>query len=112
MGARYTTDDEALEACGPNLDLGSLQQQMLKEVQAHLLDVIDIGGVESVQICVLLSSFYMYNGRPNLALAILGAGVQSSQAIGLHKESLWGPLTETAKEVRRRAWWALYVLDR
>ena len=85
---------------------------MLKEVQAHLLDVIDIGGVESVQICVLLSSFYMYNGRPNLALAILGAGVQSSQAIGLHKESLWGPLTETAKEVRRRAWWALYVLDR
>ncbi|TGO79375.1 hypothetical protein BELL_0034g00070 [Botrytis elliptica] len=112
MGARYTTNEEALEACGTNLDLEALQQQILKEVQAHLFDVIDIGGIESVQICILLSSFYMYNGRPNLALAILGAGVRSSQAIGLHKESLWGSLTETAKEARRRTWWALYVYDR
>ncbi|KAF7885073.1 hypothetical protein EAF00_010891 [Botryotinia globosa] len=111
MGARYTTNEEALEACRTHLDLEVLQQQMLKEVQAHLFDVIDIGGIESVQLCVLLSSFYMYNGRPNLALAILGAGIRSSQAIGLHKESLWGPLTETVKEVRRRTWWALYVYD-
>ncbi|KAF7898999.1 uncharacterized protein EAF01_008212 [Botrytis porri] len=112
MGERYTTGEEVLEACGTNLDVEALQQRMLKEVQAHLFDVIDIGGIESVQICVLLSSFYMYNGRPNLALAILGAGIRSSQAIGLHKESLWGPLTETVKEVRRRTWWALYVYDR
>ncbi|TGO68399.1 hypothetical protein BOTNAR_0025g00310 [Botryotinia narcissicola] len=112
MGARYTTNEEALEVCRTHLDLEALQQQMLKEVQAHLFDVIDIGGIESVQVCVLLSSFYMYNGRPNLALAILGAGIRSSQAIGLHKESLWGPLTETVKEVRRRTWWALYVYDR
>ncbi|THV53860.1 hypothetical protein BGAL_0040g00210 [Botrytis galanthina] len=112
MGARYTTNEEALKACGTTLDLEALQQQLLKEVQAHLFDVVDIGGIESIQICVLLSSFYMYNGRPNLALAILGAGIRSSQAIGLHKESLWGPLAETAKEVRRRTWWALYVYDR
>ncbi|KAF7960070.1 hypothetical protein EAE96_001669 [Botrytis aclada] len=112
MGARYTTNEEALKAGETNLDLEALQRRILKEVQAHLFDVIDIGGIESVQICVLLSSFYMYNGRPNLALAILGAGIRSSQAIGLHKESLWGPLTETVKEIRRRTWWALYVYDR
>lgn len=67
MGARYTTNDQAMEVCGADLDLASLQRNLLFHVQSNLFDVLDTGGIESTQICILLSSFYLYNGRPNFS---------------------------------------------
>ncbi|KAF9884829.1 hypothetical protein FE257_001172 [Aspergillus nanangensis] len=87
-------------------------ENMLSHIRSQFFDVLDTGGVECVQLCILLSTYHLYNGKPNLAMPILGAGIRSAQAQGLHKESLWGPATDLVLEVRKRTWWALYVLDR
>ncbi|KAE8394468.1 hypothetical protein BDV23DRAFT_190068 [Aspergillus alliaceus] len=112
MGARYTAECDSLEERDRHGDLQALQKDLLGHIHHHLFDIFDLGGVESTQICVLLSTFYLYNGRPNLAFAILGAGARSAQAFGLHNESLWGRADDITTEVRRRTWWALFVLDR
>ncbi|EAW25649.1 fungal specific transcription factor domain-containing protein [Aspergillus fischeri NRRL 181] len=112
MGARYAPDEQSSKIGLSRSELLSLQEKMLNQVRSHFFDVLDTGGVECVQLCILLSTYYLYNGKPNLAMPILGAGVRSAQAQGLHKENLWGPATEFVFEVRKRTWWALYVLDR
>lgn len=112
IGARYASDEQRSKAGISKEELSSLQGDMLNQVRLHYFDVLDTGAIECVQLCILLSTYYLYNGKPNLALPILGAGIQSAQAQGLHKERLWGPATEIVLEVRKRTWWALYVLDR
>jgi hypothetical protein len=112
IGARYASDEQRSKVGISKEELSSLQRDMLKQIRLHYFDVLDTGGVECVQLCILLSTYYLYNGKPNLALPILGAGIHSAQAQSLHKESLWGPATEIVLEVRKRTWWALYVLDR
>jgi hypothetical protein len=99
MGARYASDEQGSK-------IGLSRYELLS------LHVLDTGGVECVQLCILLSTYHLYNGKPNLAMPILGAGVRSAQVQGLHKENLWGPATEIVFEIRKRTWWALYALDR
>ena len=112
MGARYTAESDNLEERKRHGDMQALQKDLLRHIHHHLFDVFDLGVIESIQICVLLSSFYLYNGRPNLACAILGAGVRSAQALGLHNESLWHLADEITLETYQRTWWALFALDR
>lgn len=111
MGARYVTEEVAQERA-PGTDLEELQSILLGKVREHLFEIFDEGVIESVQICVLLSSFYLYHGRPNLAFIMLGSGVRSAQAMGLHQESTWRLLTVVEREIRRRVWLAVYVFDR
>ncbi|KAH6622451.1 fungal-specific transcription factor domain-containing protein [Boeremia exigua] len=111
IGARYAEPEAALSCAGLGLDLLALQDTLLHGVRAHLFDIIDEGGVECVQTCVLLSTFYLYHGKPNLAFAIHGMGFKCAEAICLHDESSWHDDTALAREVKRRVWWALYVVD-
>ncbi|PYH87250.1 hypothetical protein BO82DRAFT_5958 [Aspergillus uvarum CBS 121591] len=112
LGATYAPDEQSMLVGVSRSDLNVLQERMLNQIQSHFFDMLDTGGVECVQLCILLSTFHLYTGRPNLAMPILGAGIRSAQAQGLHKEALWGPANEIVVEVRRRTWWALYVFDR
>jgi hypothetical protein len=112
IGARYLKP-EALRWHGHlGLDLQSLQDTLLQSVRARLFDIVDEGGVECVQICVLLSTFYLYHGQPNLAFAVHGMASKCAEAICLHRESSWKDSSAIAREVKRRVWWALYVVDR
>jgi gamma-glutamyl phosphate reductase len=77
-----------------------------------MFDVYDEARIEAVQVSILLASFYMYNARPNLAFAVLGACIKSAQAMGLHRESTWRGYSQIAREVRRRTWWTIYIFDR
>jgi hypothetical protein len=85
---------------------------MLAKVKEQLFEMFDQAALETVQISLLMTSFYLYNSRPNLAFAILGSAIKSAQAIGLHQESLWRPCSQITRETRRRVWWATYVFDR
>lgn len=111
MGARYVSPEAALQYT-TGVDLAALQSSLLKKVREHIFDIFDEGAIESVQICILLSSFYLYHGRPNLAFIILGSGVKSAQAMGLHQESSWKASSLVTREIMRRVWWAVYVFDR
>ncbi|CAI7605654.1 unnamed protein product [Penicillium viridicatum] len=112
LGARYTSEDQGSQIGLTEQERSKLQDNMLTQVRAHFFEILDAGGLECVQCCILLSTFDLYNGKPNLALPVIGAGIGSAQSQGLHKESLWGPAPEGVLEVRKRTWWALYVLDR
>lgn len=112
LGARYASDEQISRIDISRHDVTSLQETMLSHIRSQFFDVLDTGGVECVQLCILLSTYHLYNGKPNLAMPILGAGIRSAQAQGLHKENLWGPATDIVLEIRKRTWWALYALER
>ncbi|KAK5045422.1 hypothetical protein LTR84_009286 [Exophiala bonariae] len=111
MGARYTRHAE-LTAAGLQVDLETLQSTFLAKVQENLFTILNEVELESVQICILLSSFYLYHGKPNLGFVILGTGIRSAHALDLHREAMWRKLTPVSREERKRVWWALYVFDR
>jgi hypothetical protein len=111
MGARYADREELRTRC-PKLDGEAFQKASLKKVEESMLELFDVACLEAVQICVMLSSFYLYSGRPNLGFVTLGSGIRCAHSISLHKESPVSNLSRIAREERRRTWWALYIFDR
>lgn len=111
LKARYTTADDAHRQY-PGLDLGALQKSLLAKTTEKIFEIYDMGRLEGVQISILLGSYHLYHARPNLAFAMLGAGIKSAQGMGLHRESSWKGCNQIEQETRKRTWWALYVFDR
>lgn len=111
LGGLYASEDEVKQKF-PTFQLATFRRLSLKKVEDNLHALYDAAELESVQVCVLLGSYYVYNGRPNLAFVILGAGLRCAQLISLHKEPAWRGQSEMAKEERRRTFWALFVFDR
>ncbi|EHK21825.1 uncharacterized protein TRIVIDRAFT_191907 [Trichoderma virens Gv29-8] len=89
-----------------------LSETLLSNIESHFLQIISSSTLETVQICILLGSFLLFNGRPNAGLGISGSGVKIAQVIGLHRESLWRERSQAKREEKRRAWWALEVFDK
>ncbi|KKA20215.1 clr-2 [Rasamsonia emersonii CBS 393.64] len=77
-------------------------------------DSFGSGHLETLQALILIAGWYLhYRNRPNMASAILGAVFRMAYALGLHRELPGGEGTPNAKqrELRRRIWWSLVVLD-
>jgi hypothetical protein len=110
IGTKYVLIDEMPPTYSSH-DLSRLQAVLLERIESRFLTVLDQDDVGAVQICVLLSSFYFYHGRPHRCLAMNSAAIRLAQGIKLHRESTWGDIDPIEREVRRRVWWALYVLD-
>ncbi|KAJ8096706.1 fungal-specific transcription factor domain-containing protein [Lipomyces tetrasporus] len=91
-------------------DLEKAMAQLIALSRAHLLDTLSCCTLSTVQTCILLGSFCLYHGDPNLAWSIFGSGLKSAQALGLHREDL--ALKEEKRQLRRRVFWALYNYDR
>ncbi|KAH8703624.1 fungal-specific transcription factor domain-containing protein, partial [Talaromyces proteolyticus] len=78
------------------------------------LDSFGSGHIDTLQALILMAGWYLhYRNRPNMASALMGAVFRMAHALGLHKEL---PGNETARdkhqrELRRRIWWSLVVLD-
>jgi hypothetical protein len=86
-----------------------------KIAKSHVsLDSFGSGHIETLQALALMAGWYLhYRNRPNMASAIMGAVFRMAHALGLHKE-LPGEETNQDKhkrELRRRIWWSLVVLD-
>ncbi|ETI22161.1 hypothetical protein G647_06234 [Cladophialophora carrionii CBS 160.54] len=111
IGAHYAPDEEVLQKF-PTFQLKTFRALSLKKIENSLPSLYDTAELESVQVCCLLASWYVYHGRPNLAFVILGAGLRCAQLLLLHRESTWRGVSEIAKEERRRVFWALFVFDR
>ena len=109
LGCQYMNQDDATRY---GLDVTSFQKAALRHVEANLMLLFEDSELESVQVCVLLGSFYLYTGRPNLGFVVLGSGIRCAFAMGLHRESSWPSLTPELQEERRHVWWALFVFDR
>lgn len=109
-GIRYATEDDIASRC-PGVDLKAWDSKLRKLMESKFLDALDSDNYRSVQICILMSSLYIYHRQPKRCFIVHGAAIKAAQAMSLHRESAWNNLDIVSREERRRAWWALYVSD-
>jgi hypothetical protein len=109
LGCQYTSEEDASHL---GFDATTFHKAALRHLEANLMFLFEDSALESVQVCVLLGSFYLYTGRPNLGFVVLGSGIRCAFALGLHREMSWPSLMPESCEERRRVWWALFIFDR
>ncbi|KIX08826.1 uncharacterized protein Z518_03483 [Rhinocladiella mackenziei CBS 650.93] len=110
IGASYATSSDAQERC-PGVDIDALATRLIRKVEGKLLDLYDDAGIETVQVLILLSAYYFYNGRPHRSFALSGSAFKVAQALGIQREPSWNFSDPILREVWRRLGWALYVAD-
>ncbi|KAF5577107.1 transcriptional regulatory [Fusarium pseudoanthophilum] len=98
-----------------NTDPEQLKSHILDTLKSRFLDIVSRGSLEAVQFCVLLASYYLYHGEPEMAWPLSGSGLRIAQALNLHRKISPGdPSDQVLKkqiQERKRAWWAVYEID-
>ncbi|KID75912.1 fatty acid catabolic regulatory protein, partial [Metarhizium brunneum ARSEF 3297] len=97
-------------------DAVTLLEALIKEVRFHLLDLLDDCSIETVQVCSLLGTYYVFHASPTLAWSILGMAVRTAYALTLHcdgdDDSATGKdYDPVVAQVRRRNWNHILVAD-
>jgi hypothetical protein len=110
MAAWYRSNKSATNETHPDTDWRDWARSLIKGVEAQLVTLMDQSSLSTVQACILLGSYYVYHGRPNLSFALLGATIKTAQALALHRKPLHGTFEEI--EERKRVWWTIYTWDR
>lgn len=116
LGLQYTCVYRKQRLAQLNVEPNTLLLRLLSTIQTVLFDLIAIGSLESVQVCALVGSFYLFHGCPGPALPVIGCGLRIAQGMGLHRWSARqnsefssrGHETEDAN----RCWLALFEIDR
>ncbi|KAJ5266473.1 fungal-specific transcription factor domain-containing protein [Penicillium angulare] len=93
----------------------NLKEKILSTTRAKILDIVSLRSLESVQTCILLGTYYLYHGSPELAWPVCGCGLRVAQAMNLHRKvSSTTPMTpemHRRNEARKRCWWAIYEIE-
>ncbi|OIW26198.1 hypothetical protein CONLIGDRAFT_581632 [Coniochaeta ligniaria NRRL 30616] len=110
MAAWYRSHKTRVDADYPNEDWRAWASSLIHGAGSQLTDLMDHISISSVQACILLGSYYVYHGKPNLSFALLGATIKTAQALALHRQPLQGD-AESVEE-RKRVWWTIYTWDR
>lgn len=84
--------------------------KLTENSESQIVEIMNQNSVTAVQTLILLGSFYVYHGRPNLSFSLLGATVRQAQAAGLHRELVHGSRAD--REEKKRVWWTIYTWDR
>ncbi|KAH3905824.1 hypothetical protein HBH56_214070 [Parastagonospora nodorum] len=108
MGAWYKSHKQVQNP--DHVDWRAIASSLVDGAGSRLTELMDQASVASVQACILLGSYYVYHGKPNLSFSLLGATIRTAQAIGLHRQALRGDVAST--EERKRVWWTIYTWDR
>ncbi|KAK8085939.1 hypothetical protein PG994_000913 [Apiospora phragmitis] len=64
-----------------------------------------------VQALVLLSNLSQKRNKPNTGSNFLGLAIRMALSLGLHRELPNWKITLLQREMRRRVWWGLYLMD-
>lgn len=110
MAAWYKSHKAEPAAHSHEEDWRSLSLSLVQGASSQLTELMDQSTIASVQACILLGSYYVYHGKPNLSFALLGATIRTAQAISLHRQPLRGD-TDSIEE-KKRVWWTIYTWDR
>lgn len=92
-----------------------LKERILSTTRAKILDIVSLGSLEAVQTCVLLGTYFLYHGKPELAWPVCGCGLRIAQALNLHREPpharIMSSEAHRQNETRKRCWWAIYEIE-
>lgn len=91
-----------------NVDVGLYNQA--KDLLQKIL-LMQTGSLTLLQGLLLLSDFAQKQGMPDVGLQYLSFAICTATGLGLHRESPDSSSTVVEKEMRRRLWWAIYILD-
>lgn len=94
-------------SCHDDTDLA-----IFKTTKQHLsVDCLEIGNLAMVQIFGLMAHYLQKRNKPNSGYSYGGLALRLAIGLGLHKELSGKKMTILAREMRRRIWWSLCVLD-
>lgn len=110
MGAWYKSHRSTSDPEFPDENWLGWSSTLIQGVGSQLMELMDQASVASVQTCILLGSYHLYHGKPNLSFSLLGATIRTAQALGLHRQPLRGDIDII--EERKRVWWTIYTWDR
>jgi hypothetical protein len=110
MGAWYRSHRKRQSDEYQDEDWRAWSSSLVNGAGSRLIELMDHASIASVQACILLGSYYVYHGKPNLSFSLLGATIRTAQAIGLHRQQMHGSPDST--EERKRVWWTIYTWDR
>lgn len=93
-----------------SIDGMNLMHGFINEIRRNLLDISVDCRIEAVQVCFLVSSYYVYHNSPSIAWTVSGMAVRSAYALDLYTKSLQyeNPVVE---EIRSRCWNHAIVAD-
>ncbi|KAF7591047.1 hypothetical protein BBP40_002007 [Aspergillus hancockii] len=119
IGLQYIGNHRRGLLSNHGIDPESLKERILSAMRTRLLDIISVSSLESVQMCVLLGTYYLYHGAPRLAWPVCGCGLRIAQALGLHRKLSTSSSHSSPKamdlrkqnESRKRGWWATYEIE-
>jgi hypothetical protein len=94
-----------------SLEARSFLTALIAEVRSHLIDLLDDCCIETIQVCSLLGTFYIFHGSPSLAWSVLGLSVRTAYALALHCDDDDQNRDQVDAQVRRRNWNHIMVAD-
>lgn len=102
----------ALGARSGDFSRQNADDHFYQQARQHLSwDILCRGSLPLVQALTLLANYLQKRDRPNSGFTLLGAAMNMAQSLGLHREFPTDSTTIQAMEIRRRAWWTLFVFD-
>ncbi|KAI5918073.1 hypothetical protein F4810DRAFT_726348 [Camillea tinctor] len=119
LSLRYIDTDQRKQLASHGYDSQVLRENILTSLRLRLLEILALGSLEAVQMCVLLSSYYLYHGEPELAWPLSGCALRLAQALELHRRPMshnahlasCGDLYQREVQARKRCWWAVHEID-
>jgi hypothetical protein len=119
LSLRYISPDQNRRLNALGIDPRSTREKILDALRLRLLDILALGSLEAVQTCVLLGSYYLYHGEPELAWPLCGCALRLSQALELHRRSIHSMSAPTPGtissprviEAGKRCWWAVHEIE-
>ncbi|KJK77172.1 hypothetical protein H634G_07479 [Metarhizium anisopliae BRIP 53293] len=117
ISIEYTTRSQKDDLMRKGIQPDHLKESILSALRLRLLDILAMGSLEAVQTCVLLSSYYLYHGQPELAWPLCGCAQRIAQALNLHRNfkslggSEHGQTEQPVIAARQRCWWAVYEIE-
>ncbi|KAJ3503822.1 hypothetical protein NM208_g16438 [Fusarium decemcellulare] len=82
--------------------------------QAHAavsLELLQRGSLQLVQAFALMANYLQKRNKPNSGFTYLGIAFNMAMGLGLHREFSEKSISTFTMEIRRRAWWTLFVFD-
>lgn len=94
------------------IDPDVLRREIFAILKNNTLDIVSSGSLEAAQTCVLMGSFYLYQGERGLAWPICGCALRVALALNLHRTRTdLSPNANEANENKKRCWWSIYEIE-
>jgi hypothetical protein len=75
------------------------------------IDCLETGSLTLVQALTLMSYYFQKRNKPNSGYTYVGLAARMAFGLGLHREFLSWNLTPLKREIRRRVFWGVFIVD-